>query len=129
MAQNGQWRNRGPGDPPRDLPLERELVSEQDEAGLSIRGRADGRETIGAHLRPRAMDAVGEQLQRRDVAKIGRGHPTREIDPSPERDRHRAPLIVESRSIVGKGHDDRDGDAIDMDVELVLAPRPFRIDR
>jgi hypothetical protein len=51
--------------------FERELVGEQDEVRLSGKSRADGREAIGAHLRPRALDAVGEQLERRDVGEIG----------------------------------------------------------
>ena len=51
--------------------FEREPVGEQDEVRLSVKGRADGREAIGAHLRPRALDAVGEQLERRNVGEIG----------------------------------------------------------
>ena len=78
--------------------LQRELVGQQDEAGLSVEARANGRKAIGAHVRPCALDAVGEKPERRDVAKIGRVDPPREIDPSLERNRHRAPLAVEAEA-------------------------------
>src|SRR5271166_4153739 len=38
-------------------------------------------------------------------------------------------MIVEGRAIGGEGLGDGRGDAIDMDMQLVLAARPFRVDR
>ena len=80
-------------------------------------------------MRPCAIEAIGEKLERSNVGEIGRVDPAGEIDPPLERNRHRTPLAVECGSIFGQGLHDRNGHAIDMDMQLLLAARPFRIDR
>ena len=51
--------------------FKRKLIGQEDEAGLPVEGGRPPRD-YGAHIRPRALDPIREQLERGDVGKISR---------------------------------------------------------
>ena len=82
-ASRPESRNRDPEGPRRGLRPPRKLVGQQDEARAPIEGRPDRGKAIAPHMRPCALDPVGEKLDGRDVGEIGRVDPAGESTPWP----------------------------------------------
>jgi hypothetical protein len=105
-------------------------VAQQVEAGLAVREhRADDGQRLAPHVGRRVRVALGQQLERVALAQIVAIDLHRAIAMADKVDIERRPMRSDLAVIVMQRLFHRHADAVDMDVQLVLAAAIGRVDR
>ena len=104
-------------------------IGKQDETwSCGCEGRANGDERLVGHIIFSAGDAFGEQSKRRGVGEISRIKSARPITPAPQPKGQHMPIGAELSAIGAERLAHIGRDAVNMNVQLVLASSARGVD-